>query len=505
MNRPVTNLQRPPTSSGVSSSGSGETQMSDRVASGPETGSAPGPLRPRRGRGRWLWTLGLLVVIAGGGAWYMRSRNSRSEAPRFETMQVERGRIVARVTATGTVSPLVTVQVGSQISGRIQSLYADFNSKVKKGQVIAKLDPQINEAMAEQARANFLAAKANVAKAKAQALNAQRQYERSRTLAEEKLVSAADRDTAESEAEAAQAGVQAAEGALAQARAALNQTEVNLAYTTIYSPINGVVISRTVDVGQTVAAQLQAPTLFTIAEDLAHMQVDTNVAESDVGKLAAGMEVTFTVDAYPGERFKGTVRQIRNAPQTVQNVVTYDAVIDVANPDLKLKPGMTANATFVYAHREDVLRVPNAALRFRPPPELQGGRGGRGGGPGQGQGQGQGQGRRGGENGQGSPQGTNPGEPSAREGRGRRGAESEPSDRRTVWVLRGTQPASVRIRPGVTDGSFTEVLEGELKEGDAIITEVAQTGPQASPAGGAGGPGGGGGRGGGGNPFRRGF
>jgi HlyD family secretion protein len=483
MNRTVTNLQRSPSSTG-------ESPMSDRATSGPEIEKAPRPLRPQRGRRRWLWALGLLVVIAGGATWYLRGRQGRAEGPRFETVQVDRGRIVARVTATGTVSPLVTVQVGSQVSGRIQSLYVDFNSRVKKGQVIAKLDPQLYQAMAEQARANFLAAQANVAKAKAQALDAQRQYERSRTLADEKLVSPADRDTAQAGAAAGQAGVEAAEAALAQARASLHQAEVNLAYTTIYSPIDGMVISRTVDVGQTVAAALQAPTLFTIAEDLARMQIDTNVAESDVGKLKAGMDVTFTVDAYPGERFRGQVRQIRNAPQTVQNVVTYDAVIDVANPDLKLKPGMTANATFVYAHRDDVLRVPNAALRFRPPSELQGGRGGRGGGQGgpqQGQGQGQGQGpgqgqekAAGSPEGQGQRQAGGPGGAGAGEGRHRRG-DDEPSDRRTVWALRAGQPTPVRIRPGVTDGSFTEVLEGDLKEGDAVITEMSATASKGGP------------------------
>ncbi|HEY6004768.1 MAG TPA: efflux RND transporter periplasmic adaptor subunit, partial [Anaeromyxobacter sp.] len=313
------------------------------------------------------------ALVAAGGIWRWRS-GGKSGPAAIETARVDRGRIVAKVTATGTLSALVTVQVGSQVSGRIASLEADFNSPVKKGQVIARIDPQLFDAAVEQARANAVAAQGNLAKAKAQALDAQRQLERTRALAERKLVAQADLDTAEAGADAAKASVEAAQGSLEQTRAALHQAQVNLAYTRIVSPTNGVVISRNVDVGQTVAASLQAPTLFVIAEDLSKMQVDTSVAEADVGRLRAGMPATFTVDAFPGEVFRGNVRQVRNAPQTVQNVVTYDAVVDVSNPEQKLKPGMTATATFVYAEKDDVLRVPNAALRFRPPPGFGGDR-----------------------------------------------------------------------------------------------------------------------------------
>ncbi|HEY6098021.1 MAG TPA: efflux RND transporter periplasmic adaptor subunit, partial [Anaeromyxobacter sp.] len=288
-----------------------------------------------------LIATGIAVLAAALGVWRWGA-GSRGGALSFETARVDRGRIVAKVTATGTLSALVTVQVGSQVSGRIASLDADFNSPVRKGQVIARIDPQLFQAAVEQARANAVAAQGNLAKAKAQALDAERQLERARTLAERRLVAPADLDTAQAGADAAKASVQAAEGTLAQARAGLNQAEVNLAFTRIVSPTDGVVISRNVDVGQTVAASLQAPTLFVIAEDLGKMQVDTSVAEADVGRLQAGMPASFTVDAFPGEVFRGTVRQVRNAPQTVQNVVTYDAVVDVSNPDLKLKPGMTA-------------------------------------------------------------------------------------------------------------------------------------------------------------------
>jgi HlyD family secretion protein len=353
---------------------------------------------------------------------------------RFDTARAERGRIVAKVTATGTLSALVTVQVGSQVSGRVQALYADFNSQVRKGQRIAKIDPQLFEAAVAQARANHLAAQGNLARAKAQAVDARRQLERTRALAEKKLVAQADLDTAQATADMADASVEAARGSVEQARAALHQTEVNLAFTDILSPTNGVVISRNVDVGQTVAASLQAPTIFVIAEDLAKMQVNTSVAEADVGRLRDGMDASFTVDAYPSEVFRGKVRQIRNSPQTVQNVVTYDAVVDVENPELKLRPGMTANVTFVYAQKDDVLRVPNAALRFRPPPEMLAAQ----------------------------PANANANARPA----------GQPPDRRTVWVLRGGTPATVAIRSGISDGSFTEVVEGELQPGDEVVTDA---------------------------------
>jgi HlyD family secretion protein len=352
----------------------------------------------------------------------------------------------------------------------VAQLFADFNSPVKKGQLIAKIDPQLFVAALQQSQANFVAAQGDLAKAKAQAADAQRQLARTRSLAERKLVAQADLDTSQANAEAAQAGVDSAAGRVEQARAALSQARVNLAYTSIVSPINGTVISRNVDVGQTVAASLQAPTIFVLAEDLKKMQVDTSVAEADVGKLRDGMETTFSVDAFPGKRFRGTVRQIRNSPQTVQNVVTYDAVVDVANPDLELRPGMTANVSFVYAERQDALRVPNAALRFRPSPELLGGAAGAGAG-----GRGAGAPAQAAQAGARGPQGGAAGAAAPR--------EREP-DRRTVWVLRGEQPQAVRVRTGVSDGTVTEIIEGDLREGDAVITDATTT---AKPPGGGGG------------------
>ena len=406
----------------------------------------------------WIISISVIAGLA-LGAWRY-GVGERKPPLRYETVKIEKGRIIAKVTATGTLSALVTVQVGSQVSGRIQQLFVDFNSPVKKGQLIAKIDPQLFEAAVEQSRANYVAAQGNLSKAQAQALDAARQYQRARALAERQLVAQADVDTAQTNNDAAVAAVEAAKGGVEQAKASLHQAQINLAYTNIISPTNGVVISRSVDVGQTVAASLQAPILFLIAEDLSKMQVDTSVAEADVGKLKAGMAATFTVDAYPSERFTGTIRQVRNAPQTVQNVVTYDAVIDVDNAELKLKPGMTANVTFIYAERDDVMRVPNSALRFRPPPQLlarvQ------------------------------QDHGANTGE------KRHRGAvqptdatlaplaetpqqprESGSLDRRTVWVLRGGLPEMVLVRIGISDGTFTEVVEGNLQAGDRLVIDAS--------------------------------
>jgi len=403
-----------------------------------------------------------VLLAAAFGAWRWQSGDSKPKL-QFETAKVEKGKIVAKVTASGTLNAVVTVQVGSQVSGRIAALHADFNSPVKKGQLLAKIDPSLFQASVDQARANLAAAQGNLAKARFQATDARRQATRQKELAARKLNAQADLDTALANADAAEAQVAASEGQVAQARAALKSAEVNLAYTNIHSPTNGTVISRNVDVGQTVAASLQAPVIFQIAEDLAKMQVDTSVAEADVGRLKDGMTATFTVDAYPGEVFRGRIRQIRNAPQTVQNVVTYNAVIDVANPEFKLKPGMTANVTFVYAEKEDVLKVPNAALRFRPPPALlgdarggaQGGRpagaGGTTGAPG------------------GAPSGT--GRPSAAGDR-----PGEAPDRRTVWTLTDEKPAPQRIKTGISDGSFTEVVEGDLKADELVITDALGAG-----------------------------
>jgi HlyD family secretion protein len=437
---------------------------------------------------RLLVTALALVLLAGGGAGLWRWRGAHRSPPvEFDTAAVDRGRIVSRVTATGTVSALVTVQVGTQVSGTIQKLFVDWNSPVKKGQLIAKIDPQLFEAAYQQAQANYEAAQGNLVKAEAQETDAGRQFAREKGLLDRQLVAQADYDTSQSNVEVTKGQAAAARGALAQAKAQLAQAKVNLDMTRIVSPTDGTVISRSVDVGQTVAASLSAPTLFTIAQDLRKMQVDTSVAEADVGKLSAGMPATFTVDAFPGERFKGKVRQIRNAPQTVQNVVTYDAVIDVDNADLKLRPGMTANITFVSAEKDDVLRVPNAATRYKPTPEIftalgvpvpkgvrdpgdrsRGGGSGNGPGPGGG-GHGSGGPPGGGAHGAGSGAGSAAGGWRAHAG----GRGDGPSDLRTVWVLRGGQPQQISLRIGLSDGSTTEVVEGDLHQGDQVIIDAS--------------------------------
>jgi HlyD family secretion protein len=414
---------------------------------------------------RVLIALAVLLVVAAVAFWLLNPGDGKQKL-QFETAKVEKGRVVAKVTASGLLSAIVTVQVGSQVSGRIAALHADWNSPVKKGQLIAKIDPALFQASVDQARANLAAAQGNLAKAKVQAVDARRQAERQKELAVRKLNAQADLDTALANADAADAQVAAIEGSVAQTRAALQSAEVNLAYTNIVSPTNGTVISRNVDVGQTVAASLSAPTIFVIAEDLAKMQVDTNVAEADVGRLKAGMTASFTVDAFPGEIFRGKIRQVRNAPQTVQNVVTYDAVIDVDNPELKLKPGMTANVTFVYAEKDDVLKVPNAALRFRPPPSMLGDA--KGGAPGAK------------APGAGGPTGAGGGGASGAGGGARSGAGGgrpggDPSGR-SVWTLAGEKPAQVKVKTGISDGTFTEVVEGELKAGDVVITDALGAG-----------------------------
>lgn len=426
--------------------------------------------------------------LAAGGAGVWRWRKTHRKAPvEFDTANVDRGKIIARVTATGTLSALVTVQVGTQVSGTIQKLLVDFNSPVKKGQLIAKIDPQLIAASLEQARANFQAAQGNLLKAEAQERDAGRQFERSRDLLDRKLIAQADFDTSQANLEVAKGASAAARGTQAQAKAALFQAQVNLNMTSIVSPTDGTVISRSVDVGQTVAASLAAPTLFVIAKDLREMQVDTSVAEADVGKLSTAMAATFTVDAFPGERFRGKVRQIRNAPTTLQNVVTYDAVIDVANPDLKLRPGMTANITFIAAERDGVVRVPNAALRFRPTPEIftalgipvpAGVRdaGNRAGVPGGGTGAGGGA-----HKGGAAPGGTaGPGPGGARPHGAGHG--DTPTDRRSVWALRDGKPQMVPLRIGLSDGNMTEMLEGDLREGEAVIVDASAADGQASGA-----------------------
>ena len=288
---------------------------------------------------------------------------------RILTTPVSEGNIRQVVSSTGTLQAVTTVLVGSQVSGTIAKLSADFNSKVKKGEIVAELDQASFAARVEETRANVAAAQANLAKSKVSFEDAERTLKRTKELKQRELVSQSELDAAQTAYDSARSQVSVTQAQVGQAQASMNQAQIDLGYTVIRSPVDGIVISRNIDVGQTVAASLSAPTLFTIANDLTKMEVHTNVDEADVGNITDGQEVSFTVDAHAQRRFRGKVNQVRNAPINVQGVVTYNSVVRINNKELLLKPGMTANVQFLVAQKEDVLTIPNVALRFRPPEE----------------------------------------------------------------------------------------------------------------------------------------
>jgi HlyD family secretion protein len=310
--------------------------------------------------------VGVLLVIAvgvGARAYY----NSREATlPTISTGRVSQGSIVDAVAATGTLQAVTTVLVGTQVSGTLTWLGADFNSIVHKGQVIARLDPSLINAQIQQAQAGMAKAAADVDNTRVQVADAQQKYTRAQSLASKSLIAQSDLDTAKVAVDSAQAQLKSSQAQLVQAQASLDQNQVDLQHTVIAAPIDGMVIQRSVDVGQTVAASLSSPTLFSIAADLTKMQVQMNIDESDIGRVLPGQRVTFSVDAYPGDTFTGTTTQVRLQPAVVQNVTTYTVIVDVPNPELKLKPGMTATVSVEIARRDDVMRVPNAALRFTP-------------------------------------------------------------------------------------------------------------------------------------------
>jgi HlyD family secretion protein len=345
--------------------------------------------------------IALLVILAGLGSagWAYYARKNRPE-PTVTTLPVSRGDVVEMVQATGTLEAVTTVDVGTQVSGVVQDLYADFNSIVRKGQLIARLDPSILQVQIESQRANVTRAEADLERLRVALADAKQKYERAKAMLDKQLVPRQEFEAAELAVKSADAQIKSSEAAVSQSRASLNQAQVNLGYTQITSPIDGIVISRNVDPGQTVASSMNAPTLYVIAADLTKMQVVANIDESDVGRMRPGQHVTFRVDAFPTDVFTGTVEQVRLQPTVVQNVVVYSTVIAVPNQQYKLKPGMTANVNIEIARRNNVLRVPTAAVRFRPtelmfqvlnqpmPPELQrgAGRGNFGGGGGRGRG-----------------------------------------------------------------------------------------------------------------------
>lgn len=318
---------------------------------------------------KWLVTL-VLIAAAAAAVFYYRRAKPVEASSTLITAPVTRGDVVEAVQATGALEAVTTVQVGTQVSGTIKSLHADFNSRVRAGQVVAQLEESAFEAQVAQATATLTRLQAERDRARVQVEDMQIKLKRARELSARQLLPASDLDTAESNARQADAALKSAEAQIVQARASLNQSQVNLGYTTIKAPIDGVVVSRNVDVGQTVAASMQAPTLFVIAKDLAEMQVSAAIDESDIGRIRPGQPVTFRVDAYPDDTFTGTVRQVRLQPVVTQNVVSYTTIISVPNPTLRLKPGMTATVTVEIARADGVLRLPAAALRFRPTPDL---------------------------------------------------------------------------------------------------------------------------------------
>ncbi|MBD0315454.1 MAG: efflux RND transporter periplasmic adaptor subunit [Nitrospiraceae bacterium] len=392
--------------------------------------------------------LGMIVAVVAIGlaiAGYVFFTGERKTPVRYRTATADRGAIISVVSATGTINPVVSVQVGTQVSGMIKSLHADFNSRVKAGDTVAVIDPEPFKARREQAASNLEMARSNVARAKSDLSQRKRELDRVQSLIVQQFVSQNDLDVALTNHQSAEAQLKVAEAQVKQAEAALNSAELDLKYTTIKSPVDGIVVARNVEVGQTVAASFATPNLFLIALDLTKMQVDTNVSESDIGGIVEGKDASFTVDAYPGVRFTGVVRQIRLAPINVQNVVTYNVVVAVDNLDLRLKPGMTANVSMVVAERDGVLKIPSSALRFTPP-----------------------------ANDRGEGYGTD-GKAIKAESRPDTGRPSVPAmelvaPARKVWALGATgEPEPKLIETGISDGVFTEVMAGPLGEGDLVI------------------------------------
>jgi HlyD family secretion protein len=375
------------------------------------------------------------LAIAGTAVYVYMTRGAT--LPAVTTAAVTRGDIVQGVAASGTLEAVTTVQVGTQVSGTVADLLADFNDIVRKGQVLARLDPSLLQAQVDQAEAGLARANADADRLRVSVEDARIKLARATTLSKRGLTAAADLEAATYELRGAQAQLNSGTAQVTQARASVNQSRVNLGHTVITSPIDGVVIARNVDAGQTVAASMSAPTLFVLAADLTHMRVNAKLDESDIGLVSQGMEVTFRVDAYPSETFTGRVAQVRLEGEIVSNVVTYLTVIDVANPELKLKPGMTANVTVQVAKRVQALRVPNLALRLRPTAEQM------------------------------AALGASAGATTASPGTGK-GPKAA-----SVWRSAGGILERVPVQAGLTDGSFTEILGGSLKVDDRVATAIA--------------------------------
>ena len=416
---------------------------------------------------KYLIIFGVVTCMACIAGYFLYNRTPEVI---YKTAKIERGTIVSTVAATGNLSAVTTVQVGTQVSGTIQKLYVDFNSRVKNGQPIAEIDPSLFKASVEQSQGNFLSAEANLQKARVSLVDAERTFNRNKKLLNDGIISQGDFDMTETVLQSARASLMAAEGSIVQARGSLMQSKTNLRYSTIRSPVDGVVISRAIDVGQTVAASFQTPTLFTIAQDLTKMQIEVSVDEADISRILLHQKAGFTVDSYPEQTFRGKVVQIRSAPVITQNVVTYVVVVNVDNSDLKLMPGMTANVSVEVAKKDDVLKLPPSALRFKPkskgddtkekaivgsavsPVQRPAGGGG-------------------------------PGGPA-------KGGSTKGRDRsQQVYLLKEGKPFASPVKTGIANNSSIELIESGLKEGDEVIIEQVggdskkKTGATASPMG----------------------
>lgn len=401
--------------------------------------------------------IAIIIVI---GIMYFRSRQSSKNEFNYQTGIVEKGDIRSVVIATGTIEPITIVEVGSQVSGIISKIYVDFNSKVKKGVVIAELDQSLFLTRLKQNEANYHSALAELEKANIHKINAEKSYNRAVELFKKELISVDEKDKAEEAYNSAIADVLSAEARVKQSKAQLDSSKVDIEHTIITSPIDGIVISRDVNVGQTVAASFQAPVLFKIAENLRQMYVTCHIDEADIGKIKEGQKVEFTVDAYPDDRFFGTVKQVRYSPQTIQNVVTYDTIVVTENEELKLRPGMIATVSIITDYKKDILKAPLGAISFRPPAESQA---------------------------KIKEMMNNPSAINQNKSRQRNFEFKDRSKISFIWLVENNKLLPIPVITGLSDSNFVEiskVLKGEIKQGQivAVASEMEQGRPTNLPS-----------------------
>ncbi|MDP3276699.1 MAG: efflux RND transporter periplasmic adaptor subunit [Deltaproteobacteria bacterium] len=409
-------------------------------------------------KSRWGWVVLLVLLVGAGAAVAWRMKGKKTATIRYLTARVSMGEVIESIEATGTVQPVLQVTVGAQVSGRVLRLHTDFNARVHRGELLAELDPEPFQTRVNEARASEASARAQLARARADLAQREREFARARELRTRGLNAQAEMDQAIGARELSRASVTVAQAEISRTLATLANARTQLTLSRILSPIDGVVISRQIEPGQTVVTGLQAPVLFVLAEDLTRMRVMADVDEADIGRMREGMTVEARVDAFPGKKFRGRVTELRYGPTTTAGVVTYPAVIEVPNPDLELRPGMTATVVVTTARIENAMRVTNAALRYRPAPSGDSAQAG---------------GRRGGAGAAGAGRASEDGE----------GSEQDRAHVGRVFVLRDGRPARVRVRTGVSDGSYTVVESSDLRDGTEVVTdEVDEAAAAARPA-----------------------